>query len=105
VEFDDEWRRLKAWTFPEEMVERFGDYSSSGGAFGPDGRLYITGHDHKELYVLSFPKGGSEFIWLDTIAIESEGQAFRWDPGHPWTLYSIVKGTREVIVSRIHPKE
>ncbi len=105
VEFDDDWRRLRAWTFSKPMIERFGDYSSSGGAFGPDGRLYVTGHDHTELYVLEFPKGGSEFDWIDTIPIEAEGQAFDWDERSPWTLYSILKRDNEVIVSRIRKEE
>jgi outer membrane protein assembly factor BamB len=101
VEFDQEWRRLQAWTFPAELIEKFGDYSSSGGAFGPDGLLYVTGHDQAELYVVDFPKGGSEFVWLDTIPIESEGQAFAWDDQRPGTFYSILKRDTEVLVSRI----
>lgn len=105
VEFDDEWRRLRAWTFPPELIEKFGDYSASGGAFGPDGRLYVTGHDHQELYVVEFPNGGSVFKWLDTIPIEAEGQAFAWDDEDPWMLYSILKRNNEVIVSRIHKKD
>ena len=105
MEFDDEWRRLRAWTFPTGLIERFGEYSSSGGAFGPDGRLYITGHDHPELYVIEFPQGGSEFVWIDTIPIEAEGQAFAWDSEEPWVLYSILKRNREVIVSRIRKSE
>ena len=105
VEFDSEWRRLQAWTFPAELIEKFGDYSSSGGAFGPDGLLYLTGHDNQELYVVDFPKGGSEFVWLDTIEIEAEGQAFAWDAAAPWTLYSILKSDRQVIVSRIVKKD
>lgn len=105
VELDKEWRRLRAWTFPAELIEKFGDYSSSGGAFGPDGLLYLTGHDHQELYVVDFPKGGSEFVWLDTVDIEAEGQAFTWDDAKPWTLYSILKNDRQVIVSRIAKKD
>lgn len=101
VRFDENWQRQEAWVFPPELVERFGNYSSSGGAFGPDGRLYVTGHDNQELYVLEFPAGGSTLQWVSTIPIAAEGQAFAWDPSEPWTLYSIVKRERTVIVSRI----
>ena len=76
IKFDAEWRRMGAWVLPAELVERFGGYSSSGGAFGPDGRLYITGHDATELYALEFPEAGSALRWVETIPISAEGQAF-----------------------------
>ena len=53
VKFDDQWRRLESWSFPAAVVERFKPMSSSGGAWGADGRLYVTGHDHPELYFLA----------------------------------------------------
>jgi hypothetical protein len=101
VKFDSDWRRLESWVFPPELVERFGDYSSSGGAFGPDGRLYVTGHDNPELYVLALPEAGSVLRWEDTVSIRAEGQAYGWDPSEPWTLYSIVKRERLVIKSQL----
>ncbi len=101
VKFDDQWRREAAWVFPAEVVEKFHDYSCSGGAFGPDGRLYITGHDNPELYVLAFPDAGSTFVRVDTISIPAEGQAFAWDPTDPWVMWSILKRTHEVIVGRV----
>ena len=104
IKFDDQWRRVAAWVFPADLVkQKFGAYSSSGGAFGPDGRLYITGHDAPSLFVLEFPEGGSVLRWVDTIEIPAEGQAFAWDPAEPWTLWSILKRTREVIVGRVDP--
>lgn len=103
VKFDDQWRRQAAWIFPAELVEKFHDYSCSGGAFGPDGRLYVTGHDNPELYVLEIPAAGSVLEWVDTISIPAEGQAFAWDPTEPWVLWSLLKRTREVIVGKIDP--
>jgi hypothetical protein len=102
VEFDDEWRRLRAWTFPDKLTDRFAGYSCSGGAFGPGGYLYVTGHDLPELYVLEFPAAGSVLEWRATVPIAAEGQAFDWDPTQPNVLYSIVKRTREVIVGKVH---
>lgn len=103
IKFDDAWRRLEAWVFPAELIEKFDNYACSGGAFGPDGRIYGTGHDNKELYVLEFPEAGSVLKWVDTIEIPAEGQAFGWDPSDPWVLWSILKANREVIVGRVDP--
>jgi hypothetical protein len=103
VAFDDEWRRTAGWALPADLNARFGGrgYSASGGAFGPGGFLYLTGHDNTELYVVDFPKAGSELKWIATIPFPSEGQAFCWDPANPALLYSVLKRTKEVIVGRV----
>lgn len=101
IKFDPEWRRLAAWVFPSDLVQRFNRYSCSGGAFGPDGRLYVTGHDATELYALEFPAAGSVLRWVETIPIPAEGQAFAWDPSERGVLWTILKRTREVIVGRV----
>ncbi|MFO1452002.1 MAG: hypothetical protein U1F61_27810 [Opitutaceae bacterium] len=107
LELDDDWRRTGGWALPENLITRFGGrgYSASGGAFGPGGYLYLTGHDNTELYVLDFPKAGSVMRWIATIPIPAEGQAFCWDPVEPDVLYTILKRTREVIVGRVHLPE
>jgi len=103
VEFDDQWRRLRGWALPADFVTHIGQrgYSLSGGAFGPRGLIYATGHDHPELYGLDFPASGSALKWIATIPITTEGQAFGWDPGHPEILYTIGRQQREVIVGRV----
>lgn len=103
VEFDDQWRRLRGWALPADFVTHIGQrgYSLSGGALGPRGLIYATGHDHPELYVLSFPESGSALKWIATIPITTEGQAFGWDPAHPEILYTIGRRQREVIVGRV----
>jgi hypothetical protein len=101
IKFDAEWRRITAWVFPADLVKRFDRYSCSGGAFGPDGRIYVTGHDATELYVLEFPIAGSTLRWMETIPISAEGQAFAWDPSERGILWTILKRTREVIVGRV----
>lgn len=103
VEFDDQWRRVGGWVFPDKLIKRFAGRSASGGAFGPGGFLFVTGHDAKELYVLSIPEAGSVLKWEETIPISAEGQSFSWDPARPNAFYSISRRTREVIVSRIVP--
>ena len=103
IAFDDEWRRTGGWALPPDLNARFGGrgYSASGGAFGPGGFLYLTGHDNPELYVVDFPKAGSVLKWIATLPFPSEGQAFCWDPHEPGTLWSILKKTKEVIVGRV----
>lgn len=101
--FDDAWRRTGGWALPAALLARIGDrgYSASGGAFGPGGHLYLTGHDNPELYVLAFPRAGSVLTWLATIPVPVEGQAFSWDPADPSLLYTIARKTREVVVGRV----
>jgi outer membrane protein assembly factor BamB len=105
VRFDADWRVAEAWVFPAALVEKFGDMSNSGGAWGPDGRLYITGHDTAELYVMALPRIGSELKWVGTIPAEIAGQGFAFDHSRPGVIYGIIrkKDVSEVTVSRITP--
>ncbi len=101
TQFDDKNLPLQRWRFPSELVQRFGAYSASGGQFGPEGHLFVTGHDARELYVLSMKPESPELQWLATIPISAAGQAFCFDPTAPEHLYSTQRKTREVILSRI----
>ena len=56
-------------------------YAASGGAIGPDGLLYILGHDRPEMYVRAKPAMGPTMIHVATIDIEAEGQAFSFAEG------------------------
>jgi hypothetical protein len=105
VEFDEQWRRLRGWSLPPDLVTHIGPrgYSVSGGAFGPRGLLYVTGHDHPELYALDFPTSGSALRWVATVPITADGQAFSWDPEEKGVLYTIGRKTREVIVGKVAP--
>ncbi len=84
-------------------MSRIGDrgYSASGGAFGPGGHLYLTGHDNPELYVMAFPRAGSVLKWLATLPVPVEGQAFSCDPADPSLLFTIARKTRDVVVGRV----
>jgi hypothetical protein len=103
VEFDDDWRETGGWVLPANLVARLAarGYSCSGGAVGPGGHLYVTGHDETELYVLDFPAAGPELSWVATVAVPAEGQAFGWDPVNPDQLCMILKRTKEIIVGRV----
>lgn len=100
VRYDAEWTTWARWAFPPELVAKFGRYSSSCGGFGPDGLLWVSGHDARELYRLDLPPGGGFAKWVGTVGFVSAGQAFAWDPTRPQELYSIQRKTRQVIVSR-----
>jgi hypothetical protein len=103
VEFDDQWRRTGGWALPADLIARIGErgYSASGGAFGPGGHLYLTGHDNPELYVVEFPESASALKWIATIPITANGQAFGWDPKQPGVLYTIGRAAKEIVVGRV----
>lgn len=103
VEYDDDWRETGGWAFPAGLVARIGarGYSFSGGAMGPGGYLYVTGHDAPELYVLAFPDAGPTLRWVATIPIPAEGQAFGWDPVEPGVIYLLSRKGGEVIAGRV----
>jgi hypothetical protein len=79
--FDAGWRRTGGWLFPAPLVERMAPDAASGGAIGPDGLLYILGHDRPEMYVLARPSMGPTLLHVATIDLQAEGQAFTFDEG------------------------
>ena len=105
VEYDDEWRETGGWALPADLIAFLGarGYSCSGGAIGPGGFLYVTGHDDAALYVLSFPEAGPTLKWVATIAVPIEGQAFSWDPDEPGIVYLLDRKSRMIIAGRITP--
>lgn len=96
VQFNDDWEPQEAWVFPEEVLERFDGKSNSGGSWGPDGLLYLSGHDRGELYVIRLPEMGSVLELVEIISITSEGQGIAWDRSKPGVIYTITRSEREV---------
>ena len=78
VSFDTEWRRTGGWLLPRTALERMAPYAASGGAIGPDGWLYLLGHDRPEMYVAAQPPRGPSLVHVATIDLEADGQAFSW---------------------------
>ena len=78
VTFDHQWRRTGGWLLPPSTLERMAPYASSGGAIGPDGWLYLLGHDRPEMYVVGRPPMGPVLSHIATVSLEAEGQAFSW---------------------------
>ena len=89
VTFDAEWRRTGGWLFPASVVERLAPDAASGGAIGPDGFLYILGHDRPEMYVLGRPPMGPALLHVATIDLEVAGQAFSWAPAGARRIFAI----------------
>ena len=89
VTFDAEWRRTGGWLFPPTVLERMAPYAASGGALGPDGWLYLLGHDRPEMYVVARPSMGPTMIHVATIELEAAGQAFSWAQDGSRTIFTI----------------
>jgi hypothetical protein len=107
--FDEKWHLLESWTFPRQVVAAWGKSSSSGGSWGDDGLLYVTGHDAGELYVLRLPQRGVTLDYITTIDVPFEGQSWAWDRSvrGERIIFGISRARHEVISARIPsvPKE
>jgi hypothetical protein len=103
VRFDQDWNRKAAYAYPLRLIEQFAPHSSSGGNWGLDGLLYVTGHDEPEVYVLRLPRMGSVLEWVESIPAPITGQAWVFDPSDPETLWGIRRPTGEVVVARLRP--
>lgn len=101
VAFDEQWRPTARYVFPPEIVKRLQPYSNSGGTWGPDDLLHVTGHDATEVYALRLPAVGSVLELADVIPAPIAGQGIAWDRSQPGILYGIIKARNEVVVSRL----
>ncbi len=105
VRFDRDWKELRRWGFPADLLKRFARSSSSGAALVGGQRLLVSGHDARELYELALPPEGGEVRWTRTLGLLTAGQAFDEDraapePGLGFVLYSIERKTKEVGAAR-----
>jgi hypothetical protein len=86
---DAEWRRTGGWLFPPTVLDRMAPYAASGGAVGPDGWLYLLGHDRPEMYVVARPTMGPTLVHIATIDLEADGQAFSWAQDGSRTVFTV----------------
>lgn len=92
------------WFFPKETVAAWGIMSCSGGSWGPDGKLYVTGHDSAEVYVLEIDTSDAlRYLRTEPVA-GIFGQAIVWDRSavKP-TLWGIVKN-KHVALTLLPPQ-
>lgn len=101
VRYSATFRALASYRFPDSVLGRLAPKSTSGGAWGKDGLLYVTGHDRPELYVLRLPEQGTVLEHVATIATPTGGQAIAWDPAADRTLWSIERKSSDLVASRI----
>jgi len=101
VKMDDNFQILERWAYPADLLENFEEMSNSGGSWGPDGYLYLSGHDFPRVYVVQLPQAGSLLNWVATITVPNiEGQGIAWDRSSDGRiLYGIRRPDRQVIVT------
>jgi hypothetical protein len=77
-----------------QVVKMDDDFQVS---WGPDGRLWLSGHDLGEAYVMTLPPAGSELTWVATVGLPNvEGQGIAWDrSGAAPTLWAIKRSTKQ----------
>jgi len=93
VKFTRDFRPVESWTLPKALLDKFEDMSNSGGSWGPDGYLYLTGHDPAELYRMRLPKAGSVLEVVDVIPMNIRGQGIAWDRSQHDVIYGIIRAT------------
>ncbi|WP_319937540.1 YncE family protein [Sphingomonas cannabina] len=101
MRLDEQFRPLQSWHFPDAILARFAPMSCSGGSWGDDGLLYVTGHDRPELYAVRLPEAGTVLEHVATVPLPTDGQAFAWDRSVPRSLWSIERRTKDIVVSAI----
>lgn len=103
IKFNKKWQQVESWVFPKNILESFTPKSNSGAAWGKDGKLYCTGHEKPEIYVMEIPKIGYTLKYIKTIQTPSYGQgiAFDFTVKNKIVLYGISKDDNMVIVSEI----
>lgn len=105
VALDKDWQEVASYSLPANLLEKLAPMSTSGGAWGQDGLLYLTGHDESELYLLRLPRQGAVLEWVGTIPVPLEGQAWTWDVANGGTrlphIFGIRRSTGEVVESEL----
>lgn len=98
VLFSDDWAEVGGYVLPDTVLAHLAPHSISGGSFGPDGLLYLTGHDAPEMYVMRIPRQGPVLEHFATMPVPFEGQAWAWDRSAARTIYAIRRRAGEVVV-------
>jgi len=93
VKFTPDFRYVESWVMPRAILDKFEAMSNSGGSWGPDGFLYLTGHDPAEIYKMRLPKAGSTLELVETIPMNIRGQGIAWDRSERGVIYGIIRAT------------
>jgi len=93
IEMTEGFEPVRSWTLPKEVLDRFEDMSNSGGSWGPDGFLYLSGHDPAEVYKMSLPEAGSVLKLVEIVPLNIRGQGIAWDRSEPGVICGIIRAT------------
>jgi hypothetical protein len=93
VKFTADFRYVESWVLPKSILEKFEAMSNSGGSWGPDGYLYLSGHDPAEIYKMRLPSAGSVLELVDTLPMNIRGQGIAWDRSDRGVIYGIIRAT------------
>ena len=70
-----------------------------------DGRLYGTGPDSLEVYVLRIPEAGGVLELIEVLPFEGRGQGIAWDPADPGVLFGVQRDLEQIVATRIELEE
>ncbi len=103
AKYTKDWVEVESWVFPKNIINAFSPRSNSGGAWGKDGLLYLTGHDHPELYVMKIPSSGYTLEYIKTIPVQIPGQGIAIDRSikDRMVVYGINRAESTVVVEEI----
>lgn len=93
LEMTEAFEPMQSWMLPQKVLERFEEMSNSGGSWGPDGFLYLSGHDPAEVYKMTVPKAGSVLQLVEIVPLNIRGQGIAWDRSQPGVIYGITRAT------------
>jgi hypothetical protein len=94
IKFTADFMYVSSWVLPKVLLDKFEDMSNSGGSWGPDGFLYLSGHDPAELYRVRLPTAGSVIEPVETLSMNIRGQGIAWDRSDRGVIYGIVRATK-----------
>jgi hypothetical protein len=103
VKFNDSWSPVESWVFPETVLQAFAPNSNSGGNWGRDSLLYLTGHDKKELYMMKLPRSGYTLELVALVPTINPGQAIAMDRSvkDKDIFYAVDRQDNSVVVEQI----
>ena len=93
VKMTTDFRVVQAWVLPKAILDRFEEMSNSGGSWGADGFLYLSGHDPAEIYKMRLPKAGSILELVEILPMNIRGQGIAWDRSERGVIYGIIRAT------------
>lgn len=112
IKFTADFQVVESWALPTSVLDKFDLMSNSGGSWGPDGFLYLTGHDLAEVYRMRLPRAGSVLELVATLPLNIRGQGIAWDRSTPDVLYGVIRataaersagGANKVVAFRVRP--